>query len=261
MRILDFLIYQPDRLACTAEEKEACLETVRKLARLSRDFRREGLLFAYDLAEREGDPFLRACLFEFGEAVGCEDAPERLERRFCGYLAAGNYRGGAFLNAVLAVKGLLLLSAHSDAHPSAWGELLSAEVRGLFGAEYRERVTKLIAQETRTPNTRKASLLPAFDRFARLDLPRRQALLREADVRDLALALPYASEAAEKAVWEALSEDTRKRLEDCLPYTHNLRVIDITQAQETLLRQWGLASPGEALEPSIPDHDDWIVRS
>lgn len=253
MRTLDTLIYDPSRLACTDEEKEACLETVRKLARLCRFFRRNGLLAAGDLAEREEDPFLRVCLLELGEAPD----PEDLERMFCAYLAAGDYRGGAFLNAVLVAKGLLLILTHPDASPSAWRELLSAEVRGFFGAEYRERVMGAIEGETRTPNTRAASLIPGFDRFAQLDLPRRQALLGEADARDLALALPGAGAAAEKALLEALTGEARKALEELLPYTHNLRVSDVTQAQEALLRQWGLAEPGDA--PSIPEGDCILI--
>lgn len=260
MTVLDRLIYDPERLACTGEEKEACLDTVRKLARLCKFFRRNGLLAACDLAEKEDDPFLSACLFEFGEVAGDDNAMERLERVFCAYLAAGNYRGGAFLNAVLVVKGLLLMSAHSDVPPSAWGKLLSAELRGFFGTEYRERVMDVIEQETKRPNTREISFIPAFDRFVPLDLPRRQALLREADARDLALALPGASAAAEKALLEALTEEARKMLEkEYLPYTHNLRVIDVTQAQEALLKQWGLVQPEEVLEPSIPESDSIFV--
>lgn len=254
MTLLDTLIYDPERLSCTGEEKEACLETVRKLARLCKFFRRNGLLAAFDLAEKEDDPFLSACLFEFGEVTGCDNNQEYLAQMFCAYLAAGNYRGGAFLNAVLVVKGLLLMSAHSDLPPSAWGNLLSAELRGFFGAEYRERVMDIIAQETKTPNPRETSLIPEFDRFVQLDLPQRQALLRAADARDLALALPGASAAVEKTLLEALTEEARKTLEkEYLPYTHNIRAIDVTQAQETLLKQWGLVKPGEVLKPSISE--------
>lgn len=96
---------------------------------------------------------------------------------------------------------------------------------------------KVIEQETKTPNTREVSFIPEFDRFVHLSFSRRQELLREADVRDLSIAFPYVSAAAEKAVLEALTEDARKALEDCLPYTHNLRVIDVTQTQENLLKQ------------------------
>lgn len=134
MTLLDTLIYDAERLPCAPEEKEACLETVRKLARLSKWIRRNGPLAVGSLAEQEEDPFFRACLLEFGElGFGEPEAEQRLERMLCGYLAAGNYRSGSFLNAVLVAKGLLLMLAHLDAHPSAWGELLSDELRGFFG--------------------------------------------------------------------------------------------------------------------------------
>lgn len=256
---LDALIYDPERLACSAEEKEACLETVRKLARLCEFFRKNGPLAVYGLAEEESDPFFRACLFEFGEATGTDNAIEYFERISRAYLAAGNYYGGAFLNAVLVVKGLLLMLPHQGESPSFWGRILSAELRGFFGAEYWERVMKVIEEETKTPNARETSLIPEFDRFVQLALPRRQELLREADVRTLAIALSRVSAAAEKAVLEAMTEDARKTLEDDMQYTHNLRVIDITQAQENLLRQWGLVKPGEVLKPLLPETDDIIV--
>lgn len=114
---LDALIYDPERLDCSAEEKESCLETVRKLARLCRFFRKNGLLAVYDLAEEESELFLRACLFEPGEVAGTDNAIEHFERIPRAYLAAGNYHGGAFLNAVLVVKGLLLMLAYEDAQP------------------------------------------------------------------------------------------------------------------------------------------------
>ena len=125
----------------------------------------------------------------------------------------------------------------------------------MLHGEYRKN-NGVHEQETKRPNTREISFIPAFDRFVPLDLSQRQALLREADARDLALALPGASAAVEKALLEALTEEARKMLEkEYLPYTHNLRVIDVTQAQETLLKQWSLVKPEEVLEPSIPDTD------
>lgn len=256
---LDTLIYDSERLFCSADEKEACLETLKKLARLSGFFRKNGLLAAEDLAWEESDPFLQVCLFEFGEVAGLDDASERFERISRAYLAAGNYRGGEFLNAVLVVKGLLLMLENTDATPYQWGELLSAELRGFFGVEYRKRVMEAIERETKKPNTRKTSLIPEFDRFAELDLAQREKLLLDANVRDLTIALHGTSAAAEKAVLEALTEDARKSLNDSLPYTHNLRVADVTQAQESLLKQWGLVKPDEILKPQIPETDDIIV--
>jgi len=134
---LDYLVYDPERLACTGEEKDACLETVRKLVRLGYELRREGLLFVLSLAKTEQDPFLRACLLElvFDEGfLELEDEPARLERVFAAYLAAGDYHGGAFLNAVLVTKGLMLLWKNQDVHPAVQANLLSVELRGFFGA-------------------------------------------------------------------------------------------------------------------------------
>lgn len=257
---LDTLIYDPERLACSAEEKEACLETVRKLVQLCKYIRRNGLLSASLFVEKEdkNEVFFRACLLEFEEYC-CE--PAALERILCAYLAAGNYRGADFLNAVLILKGLLLLTEHLDAPPpSHWGKLLSAELRGFFGAEYRERVMKVIGQETKTPNTREASFIPEFDRFVHLDLPQRQDLIRKADIRYVALALSGAGAAAESALLEALDEEVRTELEeDIRPYTHNLRLIDVTQAQEALLKQWGLVKPDEVLKPVVPETDSVII--
>lgn len=131
MSRLDHLIYNSERLACTEQEKDACLETVRKLVRLCFELRRNGVLVAGILAETEPAPFFRACLreFEFEEGyIEREDESARLERQFAAYLAAGDYRGGAFLNAVLVAKGLLLLNRHLNAPPIVQGELLSVEL-------------------------------------------------------------------------------------------------------------------------------------
>ena len=50
MSTLDTLIYDPERLTCTDAEKDACLETVKKLARLWLAVRREGYLVVITLA-------------------------------------------------------------------------------------------------------------------------------------------------------------------------------------------------------------------
>ncbi len=259
---MDTLIYDPERLACTAEEKEACLETVAKLARLCKYTRREGQTVVYELAEKESDPFFRTCLLEYGDVwqLTVDNQAEVLERIFRAHLAAGNYRGGAFLNAVLVVKGLLLSWEHWCDHPSDWRDLLSAELRGFFGVEYRERVVDVIIWETRAAResiAREACLIPEFERFAQLDLPQRQALLRETKPGLLAIALRYVSKAAETAVLEALTEDAQMTLEkEYLAYTHNLRIIDISRAQEDLLKQWELVKPGEELKAVYPERND-----
>jgi len=259
---MDTLIYDPERLACSAEEKEACLETVAKLARLCRYTRREGQTVVYELAEKESDPFFRTCLLEYGDVwqLTVDNQAEVLERILRAHLAAGNYRGGAFLNAVLIVKGLLLSWDHWCDHPSDWRDLLSAELRGFFGVDYRERVIDVIIWETRTSIAREACLIPEFERFAQLALPRRQALLRETKPGMLAIALRYVSASVETAVLEALTEDEQMTLEkEYLPYTVNPRIIDVSQAQEDLLKQWELIRPREELKAVYPESGDGII--
>ena len=101
--------YYTQRLQCSEEEKAACLETVAKLYRLRWYLRENGALAAGVLAEGEADPFFRACLMEIGDVFL---HPEELERRYMQYLMAGDYRGGAFLNAVLISEGLVLLARY-----------------------------------------------------------------------------------------------------------------------------------------------------
>ena len=59
--------YYTQRLQCSDEEKDACLETVARLYHLRYQLRREGILLAEELAERERDPFFRACLLDLVE--------------------------------------------------------------------------------------------------------------------------------------------------------------------------------------------------
>lgn len=242
MSILDTLIYDPERLACRNEERDACLETVKKLARLWKEVRRDGPLVVLTLAESEEDPFFRACLMESGDI----SEPEALEQSFCAYLAAGNYRGGAFLNAVLIVKGLLLLSRQleqgGNIDSQVWAWRLSDELRGFFGPEYRKKVIAAIDREAQIK--RKTSLIPEFDRLSQIPLVQRQALMRETDLWTLAFALQGASAAAEDALLEALMEDIRETLEeDYLPAARSPFEKDVTRAQEKLLKQWEVMKP------------------
>jgi len=268
--ILDSMIYDAERLACTDQEKDACLETVAKLARIWGDIRREGMLVFISLAEEERDPFFRACLLEFDEIYCAEgiyhfEPTEMLERMFAAYLAAGDYRGGAFLNAVLIVKGLLLLweqlngELNSAEHweeikkaadeilydkmnieescIASWGRRLSIELRGFFGAKYRERVINAIREETRSKRRREVSIAPAFDQLAELPIDQRQRLLKVTDVRTLALALQGAGAAVEDALMEALDEEGRKALEEESQYMGFLRAKDVERAQTEMLNK------------------------
>lgn len=242
MNRLDYLVYNPERLACTEAEKDACLETVRKLVRLCYEIRRNGVLVAGTLAETEPDPFFRACLLELECEEGyieMEDMPARLERVFAAYLAAGDYRGGAFLNAVAAAKGILLLCRHLDAPPYVFGELLSVELRGFFGVEYRERVIAAIKREIRahTPR-REASLVPAFDELAQLSAEQRRQLLQHVEPYTLEMALRGAGAAAEDALLEALEAERHELVErewDYNPNAIGLFAKDIERAQSEIL--------------------------
>lgn len=239
---LDHLVYDPERLACAKEEKDACLETVRKLIRLSYEIRRNGVLAAGVLAEKEQDPFFRACLLELECEEGyieMEDMPARLDRVLAAYLAAGDYRGGAFLNAVVGAKGILLLCRHLDAHPTVFGALLSVEVRGFFGVEYRERVIAAIKGEIRLHSPRReTSLIPAFDGLAHLSLEERQRILQAVTPYTLEMALRGAGAAAEDALLEVLEAERRELVErerDYDPNAISLFVKDIERAQAEIL--------------------------
>ena len=162
--------YYTQRLQCSEEEKDACLETVAKLYRLRWYLRENGALAAGVLAEEEADPFVRACLIEIGDVFL---NPDELERRYTRYLMAGDYRGGAFLNAVLISEGLVLLARYdgeTDARDEIfcskdWGELLGETLRGYFGAGYMEQVMEVIRREEQARDASKeySSALPEFD--------------------------------------------------------------------------------------------------
>lgn len=179
--------YYTQRLQCSDEVKDACLETVAKLYRLRYRARRDGILMAEALAEEEPDPFFRACLLDLVEAFS---DPEKLERRFTQYLMAGDYRGGSFLNAVLISQGLVLLARYEygkeDFGGKDWEELLCETLRGWFGVEYREKVMAVIKREEKArrdaepkqghdpviwspePGQEHASLLREFDGLVEL---------------------------------------------------------------------------------------------
>lgn len=240
---LDYLAYNPERLACTGQEKDACLETVRKLVRLCYEIRRNGVLVVSTVAKTEQDPFFRACMLEleFEEGyIEIEDEPARLERVFAAYLAAGDYRGGAFLNAVVAAKGILLLCRHLDVYPTVFGALLSVELRGFFGVEYRERVITAIKREIRAHAPRReVSLVPAFDGLARLSLEQRRQLLQNVEPYTLLLAMRGAGAAAEDALLEALEAERRELVEldwDYHPYDEMpLFEKEVERAQSEIL--------------------------
>ena len=183
--------YYTQRLQCSDEEKDACLETVAKLYRLRLYVRRSGDVAADIFAETETDPFSRACFQEFWEYSWDHD---RLERQFLRYLMAGNYWGGAFLNAVLISQGLLLIDRYQAGayFPRDWDEVLCEELRGYFGAAYREKVVATIEREEvwYTRAKRKwPSLIPEFDKLTELSPQQRDWLVPQIPVTTLEHAL------------------------------------------------------------------------
>ena len=250
--------YYTQRLQCSDEEKDACLETVAKLYRLRYLIRREGILMAEDLAEGEPDPFFRACLLDLAETF---PDWEELERRFTQYLMAGDYRGCAFLNAVLISRGVALIARNEGGEDEAfreknwnktWGELLCETLRGWFGVEYREKVTTVINREEKARRDAEprhgldpilwspeqgqdTSLLREFDRLIELTPPQRDWLVRNTSTLILCLAM----KAGRARVNEYLREgaENQEQLEKNLDLTTNVRMCDVEAAQREMLER------------------------
>lgn len=246
--------YYTQRLQCNDEEKDACLETVAKLYRLRYQLRREGILMAEELAEEEPDYFFRACLLDLVEVFSDS---EELERRFTQYLMAGDYRGGAFLNAVLISQGFVLLARYEygeeDFGGKDWEELLSETLRGWFGVEYREKVMAVIKREEKTrrdaepkqghdsiiwspePGEDHASLLREFDGLMELTPPQRDWLVRNTSTLILCLAMHAGGTRVNEYLKEGVED--QEQLEKGFDLTTNVRVCDVEAAQREMLER------------------------
>ena len=234
--------YYTQRLQCSDGEKDACLETVAKLYRLRWYLRENGALAAGVLAEEEADPFFRACLIEIGDVFL---NPDELERRYTRYLMAGDYRGGAFLNAVLISEGLVLLARYEGEtntrdempHNQSWGELLGGTLRGYFGAGYVEKVTEVIRREEQAGENPKeySSLLPEFDNLLELTPGQRDWLIRHVSSRTLCYAMKLGGSAVSRFLMEG-AED-REALERDFAATTNVREMDVEAAQREILEK------------------------
>ena len=232
--------YYTQRLQCSDAEKDACLETVAKLYRLRWYLRENGALAAGALAEEEADPFFRVCLIESGDVFL---NPKELERRCTQYLMAGDYWGGAFLNAVLISQGLVLLARY-DGEPNArdeifcsksWGGLLGENLRGYFGAEYMKKVMEVIWREEKARGASKeyGSALPEFDDLIELTPQQRDWLVRHVSSRTLCYAMKLGGSIVSKFLIEG-AED-REALERDFDATSNVREMDVIAAQRTVL--------------------------
>lgn len=245
--------YYTQRLQCSDEEKDACLKTVVKLYHLRYQLRREGILLAEELAERERDPFFQACLLDLVEAFS--DSVE-LERRFTQYLMAGDYRGGAFLNTVLISQGFVLLARYEyggeDFGGKDWKELLGETLRGWFGVEYREKVTAVIKREEKARRDAEpkqghdsiiwspeqgqdASLLREFDGLTELTPPQRDWLVRNTSTLVLCLAMHAGGTRVNEYLKEGVED--QEQLEKGFDLTTNVRVCDVEAAQREMLER------------------------
>lgn len=235
--------YYTRRLQCSDEEKDACLETVAKLYQLRIQIRDNGFLMAEVLAETEPDPFFRVCLLELSELWWDPDGLERLLNR---YLLAGDYWGGAFLNAALIVRGIVLLSRRSkdgfnaDADYSLrkdWEDALGEAVRGYFGIEYRQKVMDVIKQVVHTGRTQQEypSLMPEFDDLTKLSPAQRDWLVRQFPDRTLRLALKVGGSAVREFLMGGM--ENREEFERDLKATCNVRAKDVEAAQKEVLKK------------------------
>lgn len=236
--------YYTQRLQCSDEEKDACLETVAKLYQLRKQVRDNGFLVAEVLAESEPDPFFRVCLKEFAILV---DDPDGLERLLDRYLMAGDYRGGAFLNAVIICRAVVMFARgcrsgrYFGEEPPApqrdWYDALGEGLRGYFGVEYREKVLEAIkkADCAERPQQEYPSLLPEFDDLTKLSPAQRDWLVRQFPDRTLRLALKVGGSAVREFLMEGM--ENREEFERDLKATCNVRAKDVEAAQREVLKK------------------------
>ena len=245
--------YLSQRLRCTDEEKDACLETVTAILHFWTDVRKNGpLAIGGNRAEQDPNPFFRACLMDAIEWIDLEDEP-LLEDLFAQYLIAGDYAGSDFLQNVVIAEGILaylrFLHEHEDGGSfRQWGDRLALAVGGYFGVEYREKLRKTIRQEIRKREreVKKTSLLPEFDALEELSLPLCEKLLRDTyddhyafGDRTVALALKYASGAVQDHILSVLSPEEREALEIEMDACVLVRQTDVERAQREILAAVG----------------------
>ena len=245
--------YLSQRLRCTDEEKDACLETVTAILHFWTDVRKNGpLAIGGNRAEQDPNPFFRACLMDAIEWIDLEDEP-LLEDLFAQYLIAGDYAGSDFLQNVVIAEGILaylrFLHEHEDGGSfRQWGDRLALAVGRYFGVEYREKLRKTIRQEIRKREreVKKTSLLPEFDALEELSLPLCEKLLRDTyddhyafGDRTVALALKYASGAVQDHILSVLSPEERETLEIEMDACVLVKQTDVERAQREILAAVG----------------------
>lgn len=233
--------YYTRRLQCSSAEKDACLETVVKLYRLRWHLRKHGFLAALELAETEEDAFFRAGLLDLVD-TGAD--PEEMERVFTQYLMAGDYRGGAFLNAVLISRGLVLIARREGPDGGElrekgenWAGLLCGTLRGWFGVEYREKVTAVLQQADREERDQRKRVSPLreFDRLTKLTPEQRDWLVRNVSGQTLRYALKVSGSAVREFLMAGMED--RELFEKSMEDTADVRLTDVEAAQREMLEK------------------------
>lgn len=235
--------YLAQRLHCTDAEKDACLETVVEILHLWDIIRRDGLLAVGCVrADQEADPFFRTCLRDLSDIIGSENEP-LMEELFTTYLVAGDYRGADLLRNVVIAEGLLLIPKvfQDETMPRfrKWGEKLSLTVRGYFGADYRDKVEKVILREVQKheKEMQKTSYVQEFDSLAELPQELCVRLWQEVPGYSMRIALKYAGTAARDRITSVLSPEEQEQLEDDLELYHLLREVDVVNAQREIIEK------------------------
>lgn len=241
------LIYFRENGACLDPEKEACFETVRQVFRLWSEIRKQGILITDVLADKEPDPFFRACLRDFADVRGqTEEHAEMLRQLYARYIVEGRYRGAELLRALVIAEGLSMLAVCCQEYYLTWGDRLSWVLRGWFGVEFRDRLAEVLDEEVRLEERKrrsKTSAVPEFDQFATLEsAPERRTLLRDyirdgVSSRTLGLALKGAAVAVEDFFLEDL--DPERRAECRLVRDCPARQMDVEAAQREMLERAG----------------------
>ena len=233
--------YYTQRLQCSDAEKDACLETVAKVYQLRGYLRQNGFLVAEVLAEKESDSFFRVGLLEFADLY---QDPDGLERLLSRYLMAGDYRGGAFLSALIICRGLVMLARGIEDRDyfggtdpvlrKDWYDAFSEGIRGYFGVEYREKVVEAVRQAAREqPKQPFPSLVPEFDSLTKLSPAQRDWLVRRIPERTLRYALKVGGSEVSEFLMAGMED--RTTFEAFLSATCNVRSMDVDAAQREIL--------------------------
>jgi hypothetical protein len=227
---MEDMSYLTFRLKCSHEEKIECLQTVRKLSRILNIARADGFLALEPFAEQEADSFLKACLLDVLDGLDGDG----LKELFCGYLAAGDYSGKEFLNAILISEGLLCLQS-CQSPENLWYSL-----KGFFGTDFAEEYREAFHLEREDGYRRGKALqscLPTFDGLISLSSSLRDRLLRETPARELAVSLKGAGEPVRCFLWEGLSPQSADRLTEEMDSLTLLRSKDVMEAQKHLMER------------------------